>query len=402
MGYYQDNSTIYLNYINGIKATSAQKVYEVSTSSVSRSASTYTVEVTVNPNTNLTYLRLDYIIYNTNLSLFASGGGFYSNTNIFNPIYMKVHGNFLPVNYNLMGLQGIRIANQTQISLNLDIDRDNILTISTTAILSAANIVYLTIGQKTNLVCAACPEKFIYRESCIDSCPEQAYPYASYVTGGSSCLTCSPKVFEVINPQNSGCICLSGYSFNSRRQCALTLTTTTSVTTITTTTNSSINNSSSSNSTSITIIPLACPGNSIVFNGNCINCTNGLYKNGISCLPCAANCSICASSTTCATCNNRFVLNPLATVCLPEVLLCADGFYQSSGACQPCPNSCRTCNEPFKCLTCKQDDILDPSNTLCTAPRTSCPANQTLTAIGTCVCDSLSMLITTGVCFKCV
>lgn len=175
VSFFEDNRTIYLNYINGLQASSAQRVYEVNISAASKSVSSYTVSVRVNAATTLTYLRMDYIIYNTEISLFSSGGGYYASSNIVGPYYQKIHKNFLPIQYKLLGFQSIRVANQNEIHLDINIDDDTILGVSgdSTHPLANARVVYLTIGQKSNLVCASCPNLFIYQKSqnCITNCP---------------------------------------------------------------------------------------------------------------------------------------------------------------------------------------------------------------------------------------
>ena len=113
-----------------MQASSSQRVYEVNVNPNSKSETTYTIAISANPATTLTYLRVDYIIYNTEISLFSSGGGYYTSSNFVGPYYQKIHKNFLPIQYKLLGFQSIRIANQDQIKLDINIDQDTILEIT--------------------------------------------------------------------------------------------------------------------------------------------------------------------------------------------------------------------------------------------------------------------------------
>ena len=94
------------------------------------------------------YLKVDYIIYNTEISLFSSGGGYYAASNIIGPYYQRIHKNFLPIQYKFLGFERIRISDQDQIKLDINIDNDTILEVSGNRDdpLRYGRIVYLTIG----------------------------------------------------------------------------------------------------------------------------------------------------------------------------------------------------------------------------------------------------------------
>lgn len=90
-----------------------------------------------------------------------------------------------------MGIDQISLTNSFDLVIN--IDPDYILEIQSRNIVPAVRVAYLTIGEKTYVVCSEC-DNFIFRDSCLDICPENTYEYY-YPNGGQSCLTCSPKVF---------------------------------------------------------------------------------------------------------------------------------------------------------------------------------------------------------------
>jgi hypothetical protein len=146
--------------------------------------------------------------------LFSSGGGYESELELSSPIYKKVHKNFIPINYRLLGFDKITLLSNNRLNLNINIDLDYILEIESKTGVEFIRIVYLTIGQKTSKVCEECGN-FIFREMCIDNCPDYSYPYMKYINGGKSCLTCSSKIKEEINEERNGCKCIEGFSRNN-------------------------------------------------------------------------------------------------------------------------------------------------------------------------------------------
>ncbi len=70
----------------------------------------------------------------------------------------------------MLGFDKIKINKEKSFNLNVDIDQDYILSSQSTTGIDYIRIVYLTIGQKSNVVCEDC-NNFIFQTSCIDSCP---------------------------------------------------------------------------------------------------------------------------------------------------------------------------------------------------------------------------------------
>ena len=124
--------------------------------SLSISENTYKIKIEVNPATTVAYLKVDYIIYNTELSLFSSGGGFFSSSDFVGPDYQKLHRFFLPIHYSFLGFQSIEIRNQDSLRLKMSIDEDAILEISGDQEnpLHFGRVTVLTIGVKSNFVCS--------------------------------------------------------------------------------------------------------------------------------------------------------------------------------------------------------------------------------------------------------
>ena len=88
------------------------------------------------------------------------------------PSYKKVHKNFLPINYKFMGIDQISLTNRFDLFIN--IDADYILEIQSRNVIPAVRVPYLTIGEKSNVVCSEC-DNFIFRDSCLDVCPNNTY-----------------------------------------------------------------------------------------------------------------------------------------------------------------------------------------------------------------------------------
>ena len=53
LGLHLDNRTLYLNYLNGLKASSNDAIYSVNVTNEDKSANSYTVGIWHHPSTNL-------------------------------------------------------------------------------------------------------------------------------------------------------------------------------------------------------------------------------------------------------------------------------------------------------------------------------------------------------------
>lgn len=335
-----------MTFITGIRANSTQAIYAINSTVIQKFQDSFLVSVVNDPATSLTYLKVDYVIFNTNLSLFSSGGGFYAAADIQRPYYTKVHRSFVPINYMLLGFDKIRISGPKQFSLEISIDQAYILGIQAINKLAYAEVVYLTIGQKTNIVCSSCPATYIYFETCIATCPISTYAYSGYANGGQSCLSCSAKVNEQLNPQRTGCICLDGFTRSATtNECVsanliaggtVIITNTTTITNTANTTNranATSSNSSNSSSTIIVInpvVPLGCGPNKTLVNNQCVcdsvsislaggvcqACPVRTYKSSEeSCFACLPNCEKCANGVTCESCSANYTLSENRQFC---------------------------------------------------------------------------------------
>ena len=236
-----------LNFIAGLRATSATGVIGVRCGSQSISSQTYTVAVTVNSETVLSFIKINYVIFNTEQSKFASNGGYFEpqSLTVATPRYHKIHSDFAPIVYELAGFDSIVLRGKKKLHLDVAIDSDYILGFRTNYDIDEISIFFLTIGQRMNLACASCPLKVVHNRSCIAACPSGTYLYDRYTLTGKSCLTCSAKVYEKLNDAGTACVCESGYAKNEKGICTsiiitiptgtLGSTTTTTVTNSTTT-----------------------------------------------------------------------------------------------------------------------------------------------------------------------
>ena len=130
--------------------------------------------------------------------MFSSGGGFEPENNLLDPIHKKVHKNFVPINYYLLGFDRIKLEKNRKFHLHIEIDSDFIFSARSDSEIEFIRLIYLTIGQKTDNICNEC-NNFIFNENCIDQCPSSTYPFLGYTNGGKSCLSCSVKMNEKIN-----------------------------------------------------------------------------------------------------------------------------------------------------------------------------------------------------------
>lgn len=72
----------------------------------------------------------------------------------------------------------------------------------------------------------------------------------------------------------------------------------------------------------------ACEPLYYITNSTCSGCAPGTYSNGISaCLACTSNCDICASETSCGTCNSGYnvdISGNCTVECSPNCILCTN------------------------------------------------------------------------------
>lgn len=96
-------------------------------------------------------------------ALFSSGGGFFaSKLASGSPIYINVHSSFAPVVYNMLGFDVISVQSSRTLYLNMNIDSDNILEISSVKGIDYIRGVYLTVGQRMRDVCSQCQSYYAF------------------------------------------------------------------------------------------------------------------------------------------------------------------------------------------------------------------------------------------------
>lgn len=174
----------------------------------------------------LSYIKISYILYSVGSALFASDGGYFSTglaTSV--PVYVKVHNNFAPIRYFIIGFDSISLTDKL-FSLNMNIDQDMIISVTTanTNKIPIIKIIYLAIGNKMSEVCSKCStsssdKHYAYGDTCVRVCPVNTYAYDMYSNGGQSCLTCSTKLNQSLNSLKTACVCLPGYTRTSTGLC---------------------------------------------------------------------------------------------------------------------------------------------------------------------------------------
>lgn len=128
VSFYNQPQTWYLNFLNGLTASSTSTI-SVNITSHSRTQDTYSVEISHNNLTTLSAISFYYLIFNVQISLFSSGGGFHSHKSSL-PSYHKVHRNFVPIKYRMLGFDKLTVSPRQDFSLELSIDDDYILGVS--------------------------------------------------------------------------------------------------------------------------------------------------------------------------------------------------------------------------------------------------------------------------------
>lgn len=75
----------------------------------------------------------------------------------------------------------------------LNVDEDLLLKFSASRTLTKVIISYVAIGVPSSRVCAECQAEgqgYIYRDTCVDACPDGSYLHA-YQDNGYACRECS-------------------------------------------------------------------------------------------------------------------------------------------------------------------------------------------------------------------
>ena len=94
---------------------------------------------------------------------------------------------------------------------------------------------------------------------------------------------------------------------------------------------------------------------------SCLECHEGYYLNGTSCLPCDSICHSCnTSSSNCTRCHMGYQLSASTSTCT-QICEKYEYFNTTTSQCLLCPRPCSTCdlNDPSVCLQCQNDHYLD-------------------------------------------
>lgn len=151
-----NGETSFLNLVNGVLADSAVSVYAFNISSPSINSSDYSIVVSVDKDVNVSYLKLDFLLYNLRTSLFASDGGFTtSGLTTANPIHIQAHHNFAPIRYLMIGWDSLKLADNS-LMMGFDLDKDMVISITTPKAIALLRAVYLTVGTRMSEVCSQC------------------------------------------------------------------------------------------------------------------------------------------------------------------------------------------------------------------------------------------------------
>lgn len=214
--------TSFLNLVNGMVAGSAVSLYSFNISSPSINTSDYNIIVSVDKDVFVSYLKLDFLLYNLRTSLFASDGGFTtSGLTTTNPIHIHAHHNFAPIRYFMSGWDSLKLTDNS-LMINFDLDKDMVISITTPKAIALLRAVYLTVGTRMNEVCSQCgTTTFAIDDLCVGACPFATYAYQEYKRGGQSCLSCSAKLNETLNKVGTGCVCIDGFTRTSMGSCEL-------------------------------------------------------------------------------------------------------------------------------------------------------------------------------------
>ncbi|KRX04545.1 Insulin-like growth factor binding protein, N-terminal [Pseudocohnilembus persalinus] len=108
----------------------------------------------------------------------------------------------------------------------------------------------------------------------------------------------------------------------------------------------------------------------------CIECNDGQYLVGSTCLDCADKCATCeTSSTNCQTCSATANYNA-APSCT-----CVDKYYFDGSECQDCPSQCAICSDYTTCSSCADGYYLSGNDCLaCHYSCSTCSAYHTCSA----------------------
>lgn len=117
-------------------------------------------------------------MYNLNNTLFASDGGFILSTiTSSNPVYVKIHNNFAPLKYWIVGIDNFEIKGDGQgFIIDANIDEDMVLGVQGKGEVSI-KMFYLGVGANMGQVCGTCVNVYAMGDNCVNKCPQNTYPY---------------------------------------------------------------------------------------------------------------------------------------------------------------------------------------------------------------------------------
>lgn len=162
MPFYSDGQTLSLNFINSLTASSAS-TYSINCSAASKTETAYTVSIALSPETSVSYIKVDYLIYNLNLTQFASDGGFFSTSLAPDaPLYIKFHNNFAPILYWFVGIDTLVLGKDKALTFGFDLDKDYVLGVHSGGKIDNIKFIYVGMGQKMVDICGNCSTGYAY------------------------------------------------------------------------------------------------------------------------------------------------------------------------------------------------------------------------------------------------
>ena len=160
---------------------------------------------------DLKQIWVSYIIFSPQTLTFPSFGGNIGEEGFQGTKHKNIRSVSQIPNYPIMGLY--RISSGFSLGLDIRVDENFILTYQSLGPSFSFLLAYVFVGANTADACQNCLNTEIYmlNSQCLTRCPAGTYT-KSYQAGGFACVNCSLKVNEVINSQNTECVCVTGSS----------------------------------------------------------------------------------------------------------------------------------------------------------------------------------------------
>ena len=110
----------------------------------------------------------------------------------------------------------------------------------------------------------------------------------------------------------------------------------------------------------------------------CETCKSGYYSNGGKCKECNPKCATCDTKDTCKTCkSDRMTVYEDAAGtkvkdCIDSQICPENNYKQGTDKCYPCHSSCKSCTNSSSCASCEDGYFVNPQNGQCEKCDNSC------------------------------